>query len=131
MILALFVAIGDLFYRLNVVQLDMPPLRARRTDIPLLARSFLDRFSKENERPIEGFSDEALDLLDAYHWRQLKTNEGRADTLCRCEVLLGEAEAFFELPERYAAVTADEVVEVASRVFHPDRRTVATLEPVS
>jgi DNA-binding NtrC family response regulator len=58
----------DLFYRLNVVALEIPPLRERRSDIPPLARFFLDRFAKDNGKPIEGFSPEALELLAAYDW---------------------------------------------------------------
>lgn len=81
--------------------------------------------------PTEREMMKARNVLEAYHWRQLKTNEGRADVLCRCAVLLGDAEALFDLPRRYEAVTADEVVEVASRLFHPDRRTVAVLEPLA
>ena len=46
----------DLYYRLNVVSLEMPPLRERRTDIPSLAKFFLDRFTKENGKAIEGFA---------------------------------------------------------------------------
>ena len=48
----------DLFYRLNVVGLEMPPLRDRRSDIPALAKFFLDRFVKENAKPIDGFTTE-------------------------------------------------------------------------
>ncbi|MEO8705845.1 MAG: sigma-54 dependent transcriptional regulator [Kofleriaceae bacterium] len=58
----------DLFYRLNVVGLEMPPLRERRTDIPALAKFFLDRFTAENAKAIEAFSPETLDLLVSYDW---------------------------------------------------------------
>jgi len=58
----------DLFYRLNVVQLDVPPLRQRRSDIPLLAGHFLRHFNEENERAIPGFTDDALRRLVAYPW---------------------------------------------------------------
>jgi two-component system response regulator HydG len=58
----------DLYYRLNVVSLEMPPLRERRTDIVVLAKHFLDRFAKENGKQIDGFSPAALELLMAYDW---------------------------------------------------------------
>ncbi len=58
----------DLFYRLNVVALEMPPLRDRRTDIPALAKFFVDRYAKENGKTIEGFAPETLELLCSYDW---------------------------------------------------------------
>ncbi|MDK2857221.1 MAG: hypothetical protein PWQ29_1061 [Verrucomicrobiota bacterium] len=58
----------DLYYRLYVVVINLPPLRERTGDIPLLLKHFLDVFNRENNRSIEGFSPEALDLLTAYHW---------------------------------------------------------------
>ncbi len=58
----------DLFYRLNVYRVDLPPLRHRRSDIPALAATFLARFAAENERTIEGFSPEALERLLVHDW---------------------------------------------------------------
>jgi two-component system NtrC family response regulator/two-component system response regulator HydG len=58
----------DLYYRLNVVALEMPPLRDRKTDIPALVRFFLDRYAKENGKAIEDVAPEALALLSAYDW---------------------------------------------------------------
>ncbi len=58
----------DLFYRLNVVSLEMPTLRDRRSDIPALSKFFLDRYTKENAKPIEGFTPETMDLLTGYDW---------------------------------------------------------------
>jgi len=76
----------DLFYRLNVVQLDVPPLRVRKSDIPLLAQHFLRRFSKENEREIRGFTDAALRALISYPWpgnvRELENAIERAVVMC-------------------------------------------------
>ena len=67
----------DLFFRLNVVKITMPPLRARREDIVLLANSFLQEFAKENNRPVKPLSDAALRLLATYAWpgnvRELRT----------------------------------------------------------
>ena len=58
----------DLFYRLNVVALEMPPLRDRRSDIPALAKFFLDKFAKANDKTIEDLSPQALELLVAHDW---------------------------------------------------------------
>jgi len=58
----------DLFYRLNVITIDLPPLRQRKEDIPLLAGFFLNRYSLENERPTRRITPEALRPLLAYSW---------------------------------------------------------------
>ncbi len=58
----------DLYYRLFVVAIRMPPLRERAGDIPLLFAHYLDEFNKENEKSIEGLTPDALDLLSTYPW---------------------------------------------------------------
>jgi len=58
----------DLFYRLNVITIDLPPLRQRKEDIPLLATYFLNKYSKENDRPAGRLTPEALRPLLAYSW---------------------------------------------------------------
>ena len=58
----------DLFYRLNVVSIDIPPLRDRRADIPLLALFFLRRFAKQFDREIKGFAEETLEVLRNYYF---------------------------------------------------------------
>ena len=67
----------DLYFRLNVVKVEMPPLRHRREDIVLLANSFLQEFAKENDRPVKPLTDAALQLLLGYNWpgnvRELRT----------------------------------------------------------
>ena len=99
----------DLYYRLNTIQIDLPPLRQRRADLPLLAHHFLDKFARGARAGIKGFSDEAMDALRAYHWpgnvRELENTVERAVVLARAAVIekadlrlpAGEAsEAFFE-----------------------------------
>jgi two-component system response regulator HydG len=58
----------DLFYRLNVVNLRVPPLQERKDDIPLLANHFLEHFAEKNRRTIKGFTPGAMDLLVRYPW---------------------------------------------------------------
>jgi Nif-specific regulatory protein len=77
---------GDLYYRLNVFPIYMPPLRERKTDILLLADFFLDRYGRENGKEIRRFSTPAIDMLMAYHWpgnvRELENCIERAVLLC-------------------------------------------------
>jgi two-component system NtrC family response regulator len=58
----------DLYHRLNVVQIELPPLRERTVDIPLLAMEFLRRFSRQNGKDLRGFTDAAVDVLCRYNW---------------------------------------------------------------
>jgi Nif-specific regulatory protein len=81
----------DLFFRLQVVQLDVPPLRERMEDVPLLAEHFLKRFSRETGRKFKGFTAAALDKLQHYHWpgnvRELKNVIERAVALATGHVI--------------------------------------------
>ena len=81
----------DLFYRLNVIHLEVPPLRERKEDIPLLMASFLDTFNRENNKHIEGFSDEAKRAMFGYDWpgniRELRNAVESAVVLCRTQVI--------------------------------------------
>src|SRR5437879_3361772 len=67
----------DLFFRLNVVRITMPPLRARKEDIPILVRGFLRHFCKENNKPLLDLAPDAMDALLTYDWpgniRELRT----------------------------------------------------------
>ena len=75
----------DLYYRLSVIPIQLPPLRERREDIPHLARHFLERFRKVMEKPIEGISPEAMRRLESYDWpgnvRELENTMERAVAL--------------------------------------------------
>ncbi len=77
----------DLYYRLNVIQLTLPPLRERVEDVPLLVRHFIEKFSRELDRPVEGIDPGALDRLMAYPFpgnvRELENVIERAVTLTR------------------------------------------------
>ncbi len=81
----------DLFYRLSVVAVDLPPLRERREDIPLLVKAFLDEFSRENSKQVREITPEALNLLLAYDWpgnvRELRNAIEQMVVLARAERL--------------------------------------------
>ena len=87
----------DLFYRLNVIRIEVPPLRDRREDIPLLAEAFLKEFNAANGTQISGFAPEALEALVAYGWpgnvRELRNCVEGLVVLCR-----GEEISIAELP---------------------------------
>jgi len=76
----------DLYYRLNVFPIYMPPLRERKTDIILLADYFLEKYAKENQKDIRSFSKTTIDMLMHYHWpgnvRELENCIERAVLLC-------------------------------------------------
>jgi len=81
----------DLYYRLNVVTLHVPPLRERREDIPLLAQHFLEVFSAKNRKAIKGFTPQAMDRLLRHDWpgniRELMNTIERAIVLARSDYL--------------------------------------------
>jgi len=81
----------DLYYRLNVVTVDVPPLRQRREDIPLLADFFLKQYAEKNRRLIKGFTPRATDLLMRYEWpgnvRELENIIERAVIMSRGEMV--------------------------------------------
>jgi DNA-binding NtrC family response regulator len=93
----------DLYYRLNVITIEIPPLRERGDDIPLLATHFLRIYSEENQREVKGFSSAAMDALTEYHWpgnvRELENAVERAVVLCRHDTI--------ELDELPQAVRGD------------------------
>lgn len=93
----------DLYYRLNVVQLTIPPLRERTSDIPALARHFLGRMASQPGLRSLGITDEALTMLRDYHWpgnvRQLQSALFRAAVLCERDALTPE-----EFPQISATV---------------------------
>jgi len=89
----------DLFYRLNVIPVMLPPLRERQSDVPLLAAYFIERFNAEKKRHIEGIAPEALERLYNYHWpgnvRELE------NVIERITILKGEGIiTIHDLPEK-------------------------------
>jgi transcriptional regulator with PAS, ATPase and Fis domain len=81
----------DLFYRLNVFAIQLPPLRDRKEDIPLLAQAFVKEFSARNGRTVAGVSDRAMQTLEQYHWpgnvRELRNVIERATIVARGDMI--------------------------------------------
>ena len=82
----------DLYHRLKVVEIDLPPLRDRRKDIPILAEAFLNRYSGEYVKPVQGISEGAFFFLTNYSWpgnvRELESVIERAVTLSHAREIL-------------------------------------------
>src|SRR5277367_3939694 len=109
----------DLYYRLSVIPIQLPALRERREDIPLLARHFLERFRKSMEKPVEGLSPEAMSRLESYDWpgnvRELENTMERAVAL----ETTGEV-TLRVLPDRiagYSSATASGGTAAAASAF--------------
>lgn len=77
----------DLYYRINVITINLPPLRERGDDVFLLAEQFLDRYTRKMGKEIDGFTTEAMEVMKRYSWpgnvRELENTIQRAVTLCR------------------------------------------------
>jgi len=100
----------DLYYRLNVVGIHLPPLRARIEDIPLLAEYFLSRIANQQHRPLLQLSGEAIKVMQAYPWpgnvRELQNTMQRACVLAASDVLLPK-----DLPLGQVSITTDTAAE--------------------
>ena len=81
----------DLYWRLNVINIHIPPLRERKEDIPQLVNNFIDVFNRRLGKNVHGFSVEAMDLISQYHWpgnvRQLENAVERSVVLCKEDVI--------------------------------------------
>ena len=99
----------DLFYRLNVVTLDVPPLRERLEDIPLMAHAFLKMFAESNSKTIKGFTPQAMKKIAGYSWpgnvRELMNAVERAVVLSRTE-MIGEDDLMFTMADPVASYNA-------------------------
>jgi DNA-binding NtrC family response regulator len=115
----------DLFYRLNVFPIFVPPLRDRRDDIPALSRHFITRFAVEEHKPVAGLTPEAADLLERYSWpgnvRQLENTIFRAVVLCDGSLLdvcdfpqIASAMGVESRPRRAASVADAQALQAAT-----------------
>ena len=121
----------DLYYRLNVIEMSLPPLRERKEDIPALVHNFVTKYNQENGKRITGVVDEALDALLAYDWpgniRELENYTERAVVVAR-----GEALAPSDYPQRLTSGPQgrdDGGIHVGMTVHEIERRLIMkTLE---
>jgi DNA-binding NtrC family response regulator len=99
----------DLFYRINVVRIHVPPLRARGSDVLLLAQHFIERFARINDKHVTGISSPAAEKLLAYSWpgnvRELQNCMERAVALTRFEQIVVD-----DLPEKIRDYRASNVI---------------------
>lgn len=112
----------DLFFRLSVITLFMPPLRDRDDDILLLARAFLNRFSREFKKPVRGFTDDVSKVLNEYNWpgniRELENKIKRAVVMADTDMIsaadLEFASSKSKTPKKFASLQeAQEALEKA------------------
>ncbi|OHE58129.1 MAG: hypothetical protein A2Z47_08175 [Thermodesulfovibrio sp. RBG_19FT_COMBO_42_12] len=117
----------DLYYRLNVFPIRIPPLRERREDIPLLVDYFMNKYCLEIKTPIKGVSKEALDMLMNYHWkgnvRELENAIERSVILCDGDTITPEhfvlnRQSVFESAKRSLSLggTLEDVAKEALRI---------------
>lgn len=116
----------DLFYRLNVVTIKIPPLRERKEDIPILVNAFLAEFSMENKKPVHGISPEALEALVRYDWpgnvRELRNVLESLVVLCPGNAIeLAQFPPNIRKPakEKEVVASAQQVPDEAARILVP------------
>jgi transcriptional regulator with GAF, ATPase, and Fis domain len=84
----------DLFYRLNVIKIEIPPLRERKEDVPLLVKHFLAIYAKENDKEIDGVSEDVLEILEKNAWpgnvRELENLIERAVVFAKSKTITRE-----------------------------------------
>ncbi|UCD80530.1 MAG: sigma 54-interacting transcriptional regulator [Desulfobacterales bacterium] len=111
----------DLFYRLNVIPIQMPALRNRRNDIPLLARHFLRHFAAEQGNGAEGISSDAMRLLLDYHWpgnvRELENSIEHAAVLAK-----GKNIEISDLPKALVQAEPEEITATPKRTIYENER---------
>ncbi|HFQ89499.1 MAG TPA: sigma-54-dependent Fis family transcriptional regulator [Desulfobulbus sp.] len=116
----------DLYYRLNVVVLEVPPLRERQGDIPLLAEYFFRNFARRNNRQVAGITPECMDVLNRYPWpgnvRELENSIERGVILMRGEYL--DVSSLPLTIQRWAGRNAPEPVEEPATLKEAERALI-------
>lgn len=113
----------DLYYRLNVIHIHVPPLRERKDDIPLLINHFLEEFNKENEKAIKGIDNQARNAMYKYNWpgniRELRNCIESAVVMCQ-----GEYITMDDLPPTIAQSAGEQVIHVPSGITLEDAEKI-------
>jgi nitrogen regulation protein NR(I) len=125
----------DLFYRLNVVRIHIPPLRDRREDIPLLVNYFLKKIAKEQDRQPKSIASAAVKALEKYHWpgnvRELENIIRRAHVIAKSEAILpadlpaevtGQSTSSLVLPTTAGEGSASDAATLARQLFQIAKR---------
>jgi Nif-specific regulatory protein len=121
---------ADLYYRLNVLPIYIPPLRERREDIPLLADFFLKRFNREIKKQITGFAPEAVEVLLSYSWpgnvRELENAIERAVVITQSDVIAPDLFVLDKISERAEDAYSGRSLKDAVTIFkkHYIRQTL-------
>ncbi len=126
----------DLYYRLNVIRIDIPPLRERREEIPPLVDHFLERFSRELQKPMPRVADETLEYLVLYRWpgnvRQLSNEMRRMVALAEPGAVLMPAHLSAEIAASRRTIPTEKVpassIEVLTRIDQPLAAAVEHVE---
>jgi Nif-specific regulatory protein len=116
---------ADLYYRLNVLPIYIPPLRERREDIPVLADFFLKRFNREIKKQINGFAPEAMEVLLSYSWpgnvRELENAVERAVVITQADAITPDAFVLDKISERaedeYSGRSLKEAVNIFKKHY--------------
>jgi len=124
----------DLFYRLNVIKIELPPLRERKEDIPLLVKHFLDLYTKENGKEIDGVSEDVLEILERNAWpgnvRELENLIERAVVFAKSKIITREnlPEIFLSPQKKGADVSAaeDEAKNLRDQTLAFQKRLIET-----
>ena len=116
-----------MYYRLNVVHINVPPLRERKDDIPLMVNSFLAEFAKENGKVIEGIDSRARSALYKYDWpgniRQLRNCIESAVVMCE-----GKIVTLDDLPPTISQSSQEDVIQVPVGITMDEAEKIIILQ---
>jgi len=124
----------DLYYRLNVIKIELPPLRRRKEDIPLLVKHFVEIYGRENNKEVEGVSEDVYEILEGYDWpgnvRELENLVERAVVFSGSRIITRESLPPFLLARESAPegwlVAPEESLDLRERTLSFQRKIILT-----